>query len=173
MRIKRNCRYCNKEYLANSSELKRGYGTFCSSSCSGTYGNTVKQHYQKTCVVCNINYTSTSRMSRYCSRACKYKNYRNSQRSEDISTTRLQSIIGHLPCELCGWNEATRDIHHIVPVSQGGTNTLCNIIVLCPNHHRMVHKNLISQEALNKALKLRLYHHPEFICQEPDAISGN
>lgn len=43
-------------------------------------------------------------------------------------------------CEICGWAEARCDVHHRVPVSKGGLNTVGNGIVLCPNHHRIEHE---------------------------------
>lgn len=43
-------------------------------------------------------------------------------------------------CEICGWAEARCDVHHRVPKSKGGLNTVSNGIVLCPNHHRIEHE---------------------------------
>ena len=169
MKVKVNCKECNKEFESDSRELNRGYGTFCSSSCAGIYGNKNKKTYTKECIECkNIFNTKTPSTAKYCSNPCKLKSYRKSQKSEVINTTALQKLIGYLPCEICGWKETTRDIHHILPVSKGGKNTIDNLIVVCPNHHRMFHKNLISQEAVQTALKSRLYHHPE-LYQELDA----
>lgn len=31
------------------------------------------------------------------------------------------------------------EIHHIVPVAKGGTNELCNLVLLCQGHHRSQH----------------------------------
>jgi predicted restriction endonuclease len=45
--------------------------------------------------------------------------------------------------EKCGKRcNATRDlhIHHIKPVSEGGEDTIDNLILLCGNHHRLIHK---------------------------------
>lgn len=43
-------------------------------------------------------------------------------------------------CERCGWAEAICDVHHRIPKSEGGLNTIENGIVLCPNCHRLVHE---------------------------------
>lgn len=42
-------------------------------------------------------------------------------------------------CQNCGWNEASCDVHHRVPRSSGGENTIDNAVVLCPNCHRVEH----------------------------------
>lgn len=43
-------------------------------------------------------------------------------------------------CQLCGWKEARCDVHHRVPRSAGGTMTISNGIVVCPNCHRVWHE---------------------------------
>jgi hypothetical protein len=40
------------------------------------------------------------------------------------------------------------DIHHIDQVSEGGGNDLTNLIALCPTHHDMYHKKLISKDSI-------------------------
>ncbi len=44
-------------------------------------------------------------------------------------------------CEICGWCEASCDVHHLIERHRGGKNTVENSIVLCPNHHRIAHEN--------------------------------
>lgn len=43
-------------------------------------------------------------------------------------------------CEYCGWSLARCDVHHKVPRSAGGLNTIENALVLCPNCHRVEHE---------------------------------
>ena len=54
------------------------------------------------------------------------------------------SANGELLCAVCGWNgygwEEMVEAHHIIPFKKGGQVTEENIIMLCPNHHGMVHK---------------------------------
>lgn len=40
-------------------------------------------------------------------------------------------------CVECGWDKAHCDVHHRIPQSKGGKNTIENAIVLCPNCHRL------------------------------------
>lgn len=57
-----------------------------------------------------------------------------------------------ISCVLCGWKEATCDIHHIVPKKYGGTNDATNLIIICPCCHRCLHehKNWKSMELLQE-----------------------
>lgn len=46
-------------------------------------------------------------------------------------------------CAICGFNYVPiLEIHHIIPKSSGGNNNLHNLIVLCPNCHRLVHNTM-------------------------------
>jgi len=44
-------------------------------------------------------------------------------------------------CDVCG-NPMTDilEIHHVIPLSRGGDNTIENFVCLCPNCHKIVHK---------------------------------
>lgn len=57
----------------------------------------------------------------------------------------LKSIYDHR-CQVCGMNFKIKyeapfaETHHINPLSSGGLDISKNIIVTCPNHHRIIHK---------------------------------
>ena len=57
----------------------------------------------------------------------------------------LKSIYDHR-CQVCGMNfkikyeEPFAETHHIHSLSKGGLDISKNIIVICPNHHRIIHK---------------------------------
>ena len=40
------------------------------------------------------------------------------------------------------------EIHHIVPIADGGDNSKGNLILLCPNCHKQVHFGIISKDRL-------------------------
>lgn len=42
-------------------------------------------------------------------------------------------------CSICGWDEARCDSHHIVSREDGGKDALDNLIIICPNCHRLIH----------------------------------
>jgi len=45
-----------------------------------------------------------------------------------------------IACERCGWDKASCDVHHKIPRSIGGLNTVSNGEVICPNCHRIEHE---------------------------------
>lgn len=52
-------------------------------------------------------------------------------------------------CEYCGNNNKNiLQLHHINPICKGGDNDINNIIVLCPNCHKMVHVKQIETQEL-------------------------
>lgn len=63
----------------------------------------------------------------------------------DLSKRTISKILkrANQGCMICGWNEATCDIHHIIPKKQGGSNNNENLIVICPNCHRKVHNKIL------------------------------
>lgn len=49
-------------------------------------------------------------------------------------------------CQVCGWSPRDRyatelcEAHHVRWLSRGGQDLLSNLVLICPNHHRAVHK---------------------------------
>lgn len=46
-------------------------------------------------------------------------------------------------CLLCGWDKAECDRHRIIPGEKGGKYEENNIISVCPNCHRLLHRGLL------------------------------
>lgn len=56
-------------------------------------------------------------------------------------------------CEYCGNpNKNILQLHHIKSICNGGDNSIDNVIILCPNCHKMVHAGQITTKEL-KTLK--------------------
>lgn len=64
-------------------------------------------------------------------------NYRN-----EITKYRKDILSNHQnKCDICGFDLFyLLEIHHILPLQQGGNNSLTNISCLCPNCHSIIHK---------------------------------
>lgn len=66
------------------------------------------------------------------------------QRSPQVRGYVLSRAQGH--CEWCGAKgfetqsgSIYLETHHIQPLSENGSDTVCNVVALCPNHHREAH----------------------------------
>ena len=61
----------------------------------------------------------------------------------ELSSRTVQKIIkrANRKCEICGWNESTCDIHHVIEKKNKGTDDSNNLIIICPNCHRVIHTN--------------------------------
>lgn len=65
-------------------------------------------------------------------------------RSGEVRGYVLQRARGH--CELCGeagfrlrTGSQYLETHHVVPLSEGGADSVFNVVALCPSHHREAH----------------------------------
>lgn len=139
------CQICNSEFEADTREVNRGNAKFCSLTCAGKNSHKNIKPIKHQCKHCGNNFYSKSLTVKYCSISCKQKNYRLKSSNNTVSMKTIYRKLKHLPCQICGWQEAARDVHHIKSVVKGGTNEISNLIVLCPNHHRMIHSKLISE----------------------------
>jgi hypothetical protein len=154
--IERKCENCESLFMADPREVNRGNAKYCSLSCSSKNIRKNQEKIIKSCVVCNEHYETKDKNSKYCSSICKQRHYREKLRKDDnLSMKTYNRVFKKIGCEICGWNESTTDLHHIIPVSEGGINELNNLINVCPNHHRMIHKNLISEDKINEIIKNR------------------
>lgn len=129
------------------------------------------------CESCNKKFysTKTFRKDRHikCDE-CKQKR-KHSKENElnsilDCSKRTISKILkrSKIGCAICEWNESTCDIHHIIEKSNGGTDDISNLIIVCPNHHRMIHTNkcysidyLQSLSIKNTFNNWKDYYHPE------------
>lgn len=50
----------------------------------------------------------------------------------------------NMPCEICGENRST-DSCHILPNHMGGPASVQNLLVLCPTHHRLFDRHMLSR----------------------------
>lgn len=146
-KITKTCLNCNINFETEKREHNRGHAKFCCQPCSSSYNNKIKTTVENICRQCSRLFNTSSKNALYCSNICKQRNYRNKSKTETSIKT-LYKKFSHLPCQICGWQDAPRDVHHILPVSKGGKNEEYNLITLCPNHHRMVHSELITETEL-------------------------
>lgn len=59
------------------------------------------------------------------------------------TTSKVMKRLG-IGCFNCGWNQGSCDVHHILPVSKGGSNDNENLTYICPNCHRLAHEGKLT-----------------------------
>jgi hypothetical protein len=149
------CEQCSSKFMSRPVDVRRGRSRFCGISCARTFLNlrhSAQNEKVHICRCCGAEFT-TSQPSKFCSLQCKNK-FNASKRGYNSRCVVFKDIA-KLPCEICGWEESTRDVHHIIPVANGGENTQINLISLCPNHHRLAHKKILSEQRLRDAVSNR------------------
>lgn len=129
---------------------------------------------KKRCKVCGKEFETKSNRAIYCSDKCKRASIRGKEipriikRQKDMSRDKdkLYSLY-KCKCAICGWRISENlvihkgkalpsygcEIHHIVPVSEGGSGELDNLIMLCPNCHKKADYGVITREQLRKSQK--------------------
>lgn len=141
----KKCLYCNKEFYTTKSKNKQ---RFCSLDCFHIYKRENKE--KRYCVICNKELCHQNK--KYCSITCMSINYQtillkeNNPNWKGIEKYRSTGLPTHIrkqvlkrdgyKCKKCGvvdWEQSPSllHIHHIVPVVDGGTEDLDNLITLC------------------------------------------
>lgn len=171
------CPWCGKTFYRKPSERVLN-NNYCSRKCanqaqSRTLANIPElRKAQGVAIPCsncsNVFFVKPHRASKakYCSCACahaaRFGVQRNTQIGKNIRGNRNPNFRGTNnrvtardnavkyfgnKCMVCGWN-VTVDVHHIIPRRQHGTNNMDNLIVLCPNHHRLADIGQLDIETL-------------------------
>lgn len=83
----------------------------------------------------------------YKKRETEEKKYRDAlvyQYRKEISQNRDAFFQLHnCKCDICNNDcETILEIHHILPLQKGGNNSLSNLMLLCPNCHKIIHKSM-------------------------------
>ena len=190
------CSKCGSEYVVECTQFAFEHGKYrktCSSKCANSRNMTderrnrisigVKKHnetkpqklYSYICEKCGIEFTTKKPFRKNRKVKCgnciqKRKHVQDNPDSIMELSKRTISKILHrsgVGCAICGWNESTCDIHHIIERKSGGTNDVTNLIIVCPNCHRIIHSNkkysieTLQQLSIDKHFKnWRDFYHP-------------
>ena len=122
------------------------------------------------CEICGKEFQSHSAKSLYCSDSCRrqaslirYNGLeRIMQRQTQASSRKVNIAIQYnCKCAICGWSIPSKigyhrthqggcEVHHIIPVCEGGTEDQDNLILLCPNCHKMAHYGMYSRDYIRQ-----------------------
>jgi 5-methylcytosine-specific restriction endonuclease McrA len=147
------CEHCEQAFLGRVRDRVKGMARFCSRSCAHEGNLNRSKKIENHCRNCGRDFFSSSELTKFCSSSCK-KVYNSRIRKVDRRRGIFKKIA-MLPCELCGYKRSSRDVHHIEPISEGGSNAEDNLISLCPNCHRECHEMNFSREQLKQIVKQR------------------
>ncbi len=131
-------------------------------------GEKQKKYHKQSCPICNKEFKSNTWHPRvFCSQPCyrKYlKDIHYNQYNKDNYTlkkkwskrtiaTQYRKSVWKEECMLCGWDKTTCDIHHIISLSSGWEDRIENMIMVCPNCHRQIHKWFYTVSQLFEKIK--------------------
>lgn len=135
-----HCRVCAKPIYRRPVHISTGE-VYCSKTCTG-----IDKRKTKTCPICNALYVGYKKT---CSRACANKSragisYTKEPRYDKAYRGRLlkEKVAGVRGgvCERCSEpNYAILQVHHKKERYRGGSDTLSNLELLCPNCHTTHH----------------------------------
>ena len=64
-----------------------------------------------------------------------------------VAISRKKELVGD-KCQFCEWDDAPCDGHHLKSIKDGGKHKIDNIIILCPNCHRLLHYEKLKKEEI-------------------------
>lgn len=124
------CKFCGEEF-----ESKSGLG-YHQSKCLDNPNRSVGSFFEKT-------HTTETKRKMGKKNAMGLKVPASLLDMSKRTTSKIMRRL-NIGCFNCDWNLAPCDIHHILPVSKGGTNDNSNLTYLCPNCHRLAHNNKLN-----------------------------
>jgi predicted restriction endonuclease len=120
----------------------------------------------KNCSTCgtDISHKKSLRASK-CEKCARIPNEKSlakiKYRSKNMRSVKMEILSAYdVSCAICGWHTASKsangielhqrgcEIHHIIPVSEGGKDVFQNCILLCPNHHKEADLGIITRSDL-------------------------
>lgn len=153
------CAVCRKAFKAKASRQR-----LCSVECRTAWltinPSKERKRIAVDCAACGkVIYRAPHQMEESrayaCSRRCQYIIVANKLRGKPLTDPRriaLRRDGGR--CVVCGFDELV-EIHHIVPKREGGIDVVDNLVALCPNHHGLADRGLISREDLHGYARAR------------------
>ena len=150
-RVTVTCAKCGRQFKRWPSQLS-GERNYCSKRCANSANHPSNRPREylppetKLCENCGAEFKVwpyRARQARFCSRGCAYE-------ARTTTTPKARDNgLRNMPhrCMVCGF-DVTVAVHHIIPRREGGRDSIDNLVVLCPNHHAMADRNLISRDTL-------------------------
>lgn len=167
--LSKPCGFCREMMTGYSSKISAH--RFCSIECRAKWqsqhpeiftSSVATTRVTKVCPTCKNSFQSwRAARKKYCSVTC-WQAHRSiamrgaghprfvGENSNGDRATFSKFVKGLIDdrCALCDWQLTPNDVCHIIPCARGGENTLDNVVILCPNHHRAFDTGLIALSSL-------------------------
>lgn len=150
----RLCKICNKEFLVKKPSSPVLH---CSYACGKITqiekaSKSLKEYYRLNPDKVKRGPAHSSYIGEAVRRKRRGKGIRAGKHSSiwEFSSRTVSKILRRLGlgCSVCGWNEASCDIHHIEGKKIPECHKHSNLSLLCPNCHRLVHAGKIEKSSL-------------------------
>ncbi len=147
----RECRNPECKRLFELNRNTRG-NVYCGQSCSTSHTNKLRppvtEETRKNISIALIK--NKAKRIESISKITRGKFNKNFKSIFELSSRTVQKILKRLKlgCSECGWDKATCDIHHIDGRKIEDADNHKNLVLLCPNCHRLVHEGKIEKDKL-------------------------
>lgn len=154
----KKCIVCGKDFIAVMSRR-----ILCSLECRAKWGKInpawERKRIEAKCAICGkAVYREPSDIARgynvVCSKSCQYRLLSLKMRGPKSDYKRMTALRDDYKCLICTFDSVI-EVHHIKPKRKGGQNNPENLITLCPNHHVMADREMITQNELRDILSAR------------------
>lgn len=143
------CRWCGKAVPPKAAGVPGRQRIYCSLKCRAAAREGRKLGYDKpysvepkACVGCGTSFRPKTRIHTYCSDACYRKTNNATRRGKRGGANYYRELFvlerGGV-CQKCGGDDEL-NLHHVLPITQGGQHTPQNVLVLCRPCHLAEHR---------------------------------
>ena len=162
--VKRICQFCGKEFEIDATQIKRGRGKYCSQECmynarrKSELVEKIRKLYDQGFTYKQIANKLNITISCVSHHIYKYNlcNRFGDGIIREVTNGRIRNLLrkyGITKCELCEFDRVL-DVAHIIPRSKGGRSVLSNVLLLCPNCHRLFDYDLLTEDEKQKLLSI-------------------
>lgn len=161
----KGCLHCGGP-IKSRGPARDAKAIFCSRECRRSHERKVNEAagrapITRPCAECGTPFTyyaSVRPNAAYCSPACNGVGHGRKMTGRIQESYRLTSTFRksmrrffYDRCAICGWDETPCDVCHIEARQNGGADELDNVIMLCPNHHRLFDLGRVPVEQVRAA----------------------
>lgn len=128
-----------------------------------------EKSYMRICKFCKRRFEKKKGRGQYgyfCSHKCYMKFWKLDPENREKcnqwtknSKRKFKDKIKKIGCVICGFDRAI-DFAHIVSKKDGGKKDRFNTAILCPNHHRLYDRGLLTESEKKKIKSLRFFLAP-------------